>query len=132
MFAELESLPKTFHVIPDFVIAVFEEGKRVEWGKLRKFADNVILIVEAKLSLSGETKYESIETVEKQVYAYRKLLKDKPAIIAIHNENRYATSALSRGGDIITLDGVNPDNPRRAEEFKKHVKNIVLKGVHEV
>jgi len=119
-------LPKPFHAVPDIAVMILDEEKYIEWGDLRKYVDNVPLLVEAKLSLAGETRYESVETVMRQVEAYRLLMNKKPKVIVpICYRNASAVYRLRTIEGVIAIDEVNPDNPTKVHIFFNYVKKVI-------
>ncbi len=127
-------VPKRVHAIPDIALLVTYKHvadiieARIDWGELHKCAKNIVLLVEAKLSLSGTTEYESIDTVVNQVKTYRKLLENIPEVLVpIYFNNPSAVYILNRIEGVTALDNVNPDNQARVREFMDRVKEIALK-----
>lgn len=58
------------------------------------------------------------------VRAYRELLNNKPMAVSIHRRNRFAVYRLGMLQGVKALDGVNPDNPGRVEEFINCVEEV--------
>ena len=122
------SLPKPFHAVPDVAVMILDKEEYISWGELKKYSDNIPLIVEAKLSLTGATRYETIDTTINQVKAYRELLDNKPVVIVpIYHENRLAVYRLGMLQGVKAIDNINPDNPQRVKEFIEHVKEAIKK-----
>jgi len=62
------------------------------------------------------------------VRAYRELLNNKPTVVvSIHRRNRFAVYRLGMLQGVKAVDGVNPDNPGRVEEFINCVKEVTSK-----
>ncbi len=119
-------LPKPFHVIPDILLFIDLEQKKIEWGELAKYYENIPLIIEAKLSLTGSTQYERIDTAINQIRMYLELTKYKPlVIVAIHDTNPTAVTKLKELKNVEVIDNLNPDNISKVEEFKNLVKRTI-------
>ena len=119
-------LPKPYHVIPDILLLMDLEQKKIEWGILAKYYESIPLIIEAKLSLAGSTQYERIDTVLNQVRMYLELTKYKPlVIVAIHDNNPTAVTKLNKLKNVEAIDNLNPDNISKVEEFKSLVRQTI-------
>ncbi|MHC1627887.1 MAG: hypothetical protein ACXQTI_03540 [Candidatus Nezhaarchaeales archaeon] len=122
----LLSSPKRVHAVPDIAIAILDEEEYIDWGRLINYADKVPLVIEAKLSLTGSTKYETIDMTISQVKTYRELLNNMPMIIVpIYYGNKLAVHRLKRVAGVEAIDNVNPDNPEKVKEFIKCVETII-------
>jgi len=127
-------LPKRVHAIPDIALLITHKQStdgikaRIDWGELYRYAKNIVLLVEAKLSLSGATEYENVNTAVSQVKTYRKLLENVPEVLVpIYFSNPTAVYILNRIEGVTALDEVNPDNQAKVREFMDRIKEIMLK-----
>ncbi len=96
---------KKFHIIPDLVIAENVE-EYLDWGDLHKIKNKVRLVIEAKLSLKGISKYETLEVTESQVEVYTRLLNSK-ALVIILEPNEFAKLKLQKGNVKVIDDALN-------------------------
>ena len=127
------NLEKPYHVVPDIAIVVLDEDKHIEYGNLFKYAEKVPILIEAKLSLEGRTKYESVDITIRQIRNYMKLLKNKPKVVVpIYERSPSAVRILNSIKGVRAIDEVNPYNQDKVKEFTdiikseatKHLKNI--------
>jgi len=117
---------RRIHAIPDIAIMISDREIYIEWGKLREYADRIPLLIEAKLSLTGVTEYESIDITKKQVITYMRLLNGIPkVIISIYHKNPYAVYELNRISNVIAVDDVNPGNQLNVDKLAKYVKDEI-------
>ena len=118
--------PKRVHAVPDIAIAILEKEEYIDWGRLINYAERVPLVIEAKLSLTGSTKYETIDMTISQVKAYRELLNNVPTVIVpIYHGNKLAVHRLKSVVGVKVIDNVNPENPERVKEFIKYIEMII-------
>ena len=119
--ALVNGLGKPLHAVPDIALLTSSNQQHIAWGELVRYANSVVLLIEAKLSLSGATVYESVDTAIRQVYAYRQLLGNRPsALVAIHDDNAAAAYKLRVHG-VDAIDGLNPVRQDRVDSFIDYV-----------
>lgn len=113
---------KELHLIPDIILAV-DIGERLDFGELYKIRDRVKLIIEAKFSLAGATKYDSVDYLRSQLDAYMKILDKSPAnlLVVLLEENKPAKRELEDLEIRVVDDAINNSN-----EIVKIIENVLI------
>ncbi|AWR98134.1 hypothetical protein DFR86_11700 [Acidianus sulfidivorans JP7] len=118
---------KRQHVIPDIALYV-SDNVEYKIGYLENHANRVVLLVENKLSLTGESEYERIDTAIEQVREYGSLL-NSPVIVTVYDKNEEAVKRLNSIQGVKCIDNLNPSNVEGVKKFKNLIKEIVKKKV---